>query len=31
MGVNSDVQNQINKLIRKHQIRSVRQENKKHR
>ena len=30
MGINPDLQNQINKLIREHQIRAVRQENKKH-
>ena len=30
MGINPDLQNQINKLIRNHQIRAVRQENKKH-
>ena len=29
-GINPDLQNQINKLIREHQIRAVRQENKKH-
>ena len=31
MGINPDLQNQINKLIREHQFTSVRQENKKHR
>ena len=30
MGINPDLQNQINKLIRNHQIRAVRQDNKKH-
>ena len=30
MGINPNLQNQINKLIREHQIRAVRQENNKH-
>ena len=30
MGINPDLQNQINKLIHEHQIRAVRQENNKH-
>ena len=30
MGINPDLQNQINKLIREHQIRAVKQEKNKH-